>query len=239
MNGTCSPDRDRLHVGAYATLGAAAAWPFPARAQQPGGVRRVGVLTNGVALERRQCRAITDLCGAVDRADAGRDPGRFHDQPDRDPASHQHRAGRIPCRSPIRSRKVSFASVRQGRSPRSAAACAAGEAWSRARGSLRRRICNPEMKVAVRPPRHRGGAAKAEVRASGIADWPAACPRGQLHERAACRGPGGLGRRLDPLRPGIAQHLLGHRGFFLQCIGHGPASGPFVGRRFLSLFSFG
>jgi hypothetical protein len=59
---------------------------------------------------------------------------------------------------------------------------------------------------------------------------------GQLHERAACRRPGGLGRRLDPLRPGIVQHLLGHRGFFLQCIGHGPASGPFVGSRFLSLF---
>jgi hypothetical protein len=57
-----------------------------------------------------------------------------------------------------------------------------------------------------------------------------------VHERAACRGPGGLGRRLDPLRLGIAQHLLGHWGFFLQCIGHDPASGPFVGSRFLSLF---
>jgi hypothetical protein len=40
--------------------------------------------------------------------------------------------------------------------------------------SGRRRICNPEMKVAVRPPRHRGGAAKAEVRASGM-------PIGQRH----------------------------------------------------------
>jgi hypothetical protein len=46
-------------------------------------------------------------------------------------------------------------------------------------------------------------------------------PIGQRHVlevsymRAACRGPGRLGPRLDPLRPEIAQHLLGHWGFFL------------------------
>jgi putative tryptophan/tyrosine transport system substrate-binding protein len=34
-----------------AGLGAAVAWPLAARAQQPGGVRRVGVLMNSVATD--------------------------------------------------------------------------------------------------------------------------------------------------------------------------------------------
>jgi hypothetical protein len=110
-----------------AGLGAAAASPLAARAQQLGGVRRVGLLMNGVATDSefqsyvavfiqglRQLGWVegqnlhvdvrrnagnaglaqtyaAQLIGLL----AGRDPGRVHDQPDCDPASHQHRAGRV------------------------------------------------------------------------------------------------------------------------------------------------
>jgi hypothetical protein len=68
-------------------------------------------------------------------------------------------------------------------------------------------ICDPEMKLAIRPSPHRSSAAKAEVPAFGIADRPAARPAGQLYKRAACPGCG-LGQQLDLLWPGIAQHGL-------------------------------
>jgi hypothetical protein len=47
------------------------------------------------SLERRRRRSRANLRSAVDRANAGRDPGLFYDEPHRDPASHQHRPSRV------------------------------------------------------------------------------------------------------------------------------------------------